>query len=411
MITTEEKSILRELAKKFAQEAAKEVNHERRERARRINELSEERPIVWMEEIPWNEINVNDELTLRCSHPFARTMEQHFRRELFRWEHFQADHILDPAFPVNKVYSNSGYGIDISENVVKTDDENHIVSHHYNDVLQTEEDIEKLHAPEIIPDPKADEMHMNMALDVLDGIMPVELRGMNYIYYAPWDFIARLRGANNVLLDLALRPDFMHAIIRKFTEIKTEEVNTYEKYGLLENKCINLHCTPGFSEVLEKENYEPVTKGMWFRQTAQLFGSVSPEMYNEFDIEYSKELRDRFGYVYFGCCEPLDNVIPYLKKVPNMRKIGCSPWANVESCAEQIGRDYVLSRKPNPAYVSGVIDCEVVKKELVDTIKACRKNHCAFDYTLKDISSCGYNLNNLTKWCDTVMTTLDEYYG
>lgn len=410
MITPEEKLILRELAKQYAFEASKEVNSERRERARRINELSEERPLVWIEEIPWNEINVDNELTLRCTDPFARQMEEFFRRELFRWKHFQADHILDSEYRIRKTFTSSGYGLEVKEDIIKTDEKNHIVSHGYLDVLRTEEDLEKLKVPVITLDEEADERNMERAEDILHGIMPVRLCGIDYIYYAPWDIIPRFHGVNNVLMDVALKPEFMHAIIKKFSEIMSAEIDQWDKLGLLEGNCKNLHCTPGFTKTLEEERKEPVTKNMWFRQMAQIFGSVSPEMHNEFDLEYSKALSSRFGFVYYGCCEPLDNLIPYLKKIPNLRKIGCSPWANVEKCAEQIGRDYVLSRKPNPANVSLKTDTEIVKKEITETINTCRKNHCAYDYSLKDISSCGYRLKNLTDWCDTVMKTLDEYY-
>ena len=410
MIKPEEKLILRELAKQYAFEASKEVNSERRERARRINELSEERPLVWIEEIPWNEINVDNELTLRCTDPFARQMEEFFRRELFRWKHFQADHILDSKYCIRKTFTSSGYGLEVKEDIIKTDEKNHIVSHGYLDVLRTEEDLEKLKVPVITRDEEADERNMERAEDILHGIMPVRLCGIDYIYYAPWDIIPRLHGVNNVLMDVALKPEFMHAVIKKFSEIMTAEIDQWDKLGLLEGNCKNLHCTPGFTKTLEGERKEPVTKNMWFRQMAQIFGSVSPEMHNEFDLEYSKALSSRFGLVYYGCCEPLDNLIPYLKKIPNLRKIGCSPWANVEKCAEQIGRDYVLSRKPNPANVSLKTDTEIVKKEIIETINACRKNHCAYDYSLKDISSCGYRLKNLTDWCDAVMKTLDEYY-
>ncbi len=413
MVSQEEKNILRELAKKYAYEASKDVNNERRERARRINECKEDRPIVWIEEIPWNQINVNNELTLLCKDPFAREMEDFFRKQLFRWKYFQADSILEPVYTVNKSFSSSGYGVEVEENIRKIDKTNNIVSHEYIDVLKNEEDIEKLKAPVIIRDERADERNLETAQDILNGIMNVHLSGISYIYHAPWDLIARLRGADNILLDLALRPEFMHALIKKFTEIQTFEIDEYIRLGLLDGYCTNLHCTPGYTKTLPgspESGGTGNTKDMWFRQMAQLFSSVSPAMYNEFDIEYAKELQSRFGLVYFGCCEPLDNVIPYLKRIPNLRKVGVSPWADVNSCAEQLGKDYVMARKPNPSLVAEKTDKDVVRKELADTINACRANHCAFDYVLKDISSCGYNLQNLIDWNDTVMNTLDEYY-
>jgi len=114
--------------------------------------------------------------------------------------------------------------------------------------------------------------------------------------------------------------------------------------------------------------------------------------------------------VYYGCCEALDNKIPLLKTIPNLRKIGVSPWANVESCAEQIGRDYVYAHKPNPAHVSGSFDEETVRKEITRVIEACHKHGCPYEFVIKDISTVTYKPRNLINWAKTVKETIDKYY-
>ena len=50
-----------------------------------------------------------------------------------------------------------------------------------------------------------------------------------------------------------------------------------------------------------------------------------------------------------GSCEPLDNKIEIVKKIPNLRKISITPWANINRAAEAVGESYVISAKPNPA--------------------------------------------------------------
>ena len=63
-------------------------------------------------------------------------------------------------------------------------------------------------------------------------------------------------------------------------------------------------------------------------------------------------LFERFGLVYYGCCDPLDGKIKEVRKIPHLRKISISPWANKERGAEEISRNYVDSYKPNPAYIA-----------------------------------------------------------
>ena len=94
-ITAEEKKILRQLAMEYRACAENPVNAERERRARDTFALKPGRPPVWFFEEPWNEINVDDQLTMRCTDPFAREMETFFRRQLLRWKYYQADMLLE----------------------------------------------------------------------------------------------------------------------------------------------------------------------------------------------------------------------------------------------------------------------------------------------------------------------------
>ena len=100
-----------------------------------------------------------------------------------------------------------------------------------------------------------------------------------------------------------------------------------------------------------------------------------------------------------------------LKRIPNLRKIGVSPWANVESCAEQIGGSYVVARKPNPALVAIAADPAVIARETEETVKACLKYGCPVEFVLKDISTVGFKPQNLAIWSQTVAKVLDSYYS
>ena len=143
---------------------------------------------------------------------------------------------------------------------------------------------------------------------------------------------------------------------------------------------------------------------------AQMFNMVSPEVHDEFDIQYSLPLASRCAYTYYGCCEPLHDRIDKLEQYPNLRKIGVSPWSDIQQSAEMIGGKYVFSRKPNPANVADVIDPEVVRRETIETVEACQKYGCPLDITLKDISTVGYRPENLMVWAKTVSDVLDKYY-
>jgi len=59
-----EKENLRELAEKYMEIAMLPEQNERRERARDINDLKPTRPTVWIDEIPWHEIDKDGNLKM-----------------------------------------------------------------------------------------------------------------------------------------------------------------------------------------------------------------------------------------------------------------------------------------------------------------------------------------------------------
>jgi len=412
MVTKQEKVILRELATQVRDLAADEVNRERVRRIREMHSLKPVRPPVWIDEIPWHEMNINGELRQRCETEEGQYMEQFFRRILYRWKHIQADMVVEDTFYVSKAYSETGIGIEVKEETRSTNTANRIVSHHYEDQLDSEEKVEALELPVIEALPDLDKENLETAHEVLDGIMPVKPRGHG-IYYAPWDVIARLRGVENCYMDMMDRPRLIHKTIAKFIEIYNARFFQMEAQGLLDYNMSALHCTPPYTDDVPARDYDGGKvriKDIWFRGMAQMFSSASPAMQDEFNLQYMRAFMEKCAISYYGCCEPLDKFIPYLKKVPNMRKIGVSPWADVRSSAEQIGGSYVFARKPNPANVGRDFSKEVVEKEISETIEACVKNKCPYEFVLKDISTVNNNPRNLIEWTKTVTETINRYY-
>ncbi|MDR1599907.1 MAG: hypothetical protein LBS11_08590 [Oscillospiraceae bacterium] len=411
-ISANDRAALRELAKRVAEAAASPVNAKRVQRSKDTHSLKPVRPLVWLDEIPWHEMDFDGLLTPRCEDEEARAIEIGFRRLLMRWDYFQADMVVSPYFYVDKAYTDSGIGLDVSEDVLAVDRSNNIVSHRYVDQLDTPEKVDALEIPVLTADPALDERRVDQAESLFGDILPVRLRG-HLIYYAPWDTIGRLRGVENCLIDMAERPEFIHRIVAKFTEIGTARINQMVQLDLLGLELSSLHCTPPYTNELPAPDWDGGRvrlKDVWFRGMAQLFAAASPAMHEEFDIAYMRPLMERCGLSYYGCCEPLDRVIPYLKKVSNLRKIGVSPWANARSSAEQIGGDYVFARKPNPALVAGTLDPGAVRADIMETVEACQANGCPYEFVLKDISTVGYKPGNLVEWVRVVERTLDEYY-
>jgi len=406
-ITTKERDTLRELAKRYVEIAALPIQTERINRGRDINDLKPRRPMVWLHELPWHEFDSCPELALTCKDDAARYMELHFRRTLYRWEHFQADMVVENAYPIGKGFTNSGMGIPVLEDQLPTDTRNYIVSHHYKDQWDTIEKVEALQEPVITAYPDADAANVAKAQEILGDILPVRLHGHN-IYYAPWDLIPQYRGVMPALIDMIENPDLIHATLKKLQGFSISIMKQMEALNLLDTFEPEVHCTPPYVTDLP-----PGTglKNIWFRAMGQMLTEVSPAMFAEFELEYLRPLMDECGLTYYGCCEALDSKIEMLKSVPNLRKIGVPCRSNPEICAEQIGGAYVYAHKPNPAHVAGDFDPDTVREEITRVIKTCMAHGCPYEFVLKDVSTVAYDPRNLVKWTQTVMAAIDEYYA
>ncbi len=409
-MSAKDRETLRALAERYAEIAHRDVQQERMGRYYRTNALERVRPVVLISEIPWGEIR-DDALVCTCSREL-RGIESQLRCALYQWEHFQVDLVLPPVWRVMKRARSTGVGLQAQDKQLKGDTGAHISAHEYTDVLKTEEDLAKLLIPEITYNVEVTDRALELAGEVFEGILPVELCG-HALQESIWDAISRYRGVDSLLMDLAMRPDFMHATAQRFAEIAEATFRQYEELDLLDPKQMLLHCTVACSHELPADDFEGKVrrKDVWGRCAAQIFGSVSPDMHDEFDLAYNEKLFGECGLVYYGCCEPMDRKIDILRKrFKNLRKVSITPWADPERAAAAMGPDLVMAAKPNPAFVSSArFNPKPVEDEIAGYLDAAKRHGTPVEFVLKDISTIANNPENLTQWADTVMGVIDRY--
>lgn len=407
--------VLRNLAHLYREAAMDERNQERRRLHTAVNDLHMIRPVVLIDELPWNEMDPSgEELTLRCEDPFLRKTEDFMRKTLFKYRHLPADMIVKPFIPVDKCIHYSSIGVKIQEETIATNDQNNIISHEYEDQFAQDDSIAKLKDITVTYDKPETLRRYAILGEILGDILPVKLRGVGYVGVVTWDDISMYRGVTPLLMDLVERPEFCHALTERLTQIKERVIDQYEALELFDNEGDTLHCTPILTDQLPTKAGRagaPLTrKDVWGRGTAQIFASVGKAMHEEYDIEYMKRTIGTCGLSYYGCCEPLDKKMDIVEKLPNLRKVGMTPWADIDVGAEAIGKKYVLSNKPNPASVARpVLDGAELKKEIGKILAACKRNACNVDITLKDISTCAFRPQNIFEWEKIVMDMVQNY--
>lgn len=408
-----DREILRSLAGQIAEIAARNGGQqETRELYRAVNDRRMIRPVVLIDELPWNQLDFDGSLTLQCEDARLRPVEQRFRRLLWQWEHCRCDMLMPDFCPVGNYHMGS-IGVEVQENTLAADAGNNIVSHQYVDQFEDAAAIAKLHDIEIFWDREADARDIEWLGSLFGDLLPVRFQGVRYIYYAPWDVFSSWRGMQNALCDLIDDPQKVHALYRRYQDIHLRLLRRMEEMGLLEGgEAPTVHCTAGLTNDLHPPRAgETATRAnIWGRGMAQPLAVVSPKMHAEFDIAYMQEYFRDFGLVYYGCCEPLSDKIDILRQIPNLRKISITPWADVRKAAEQMGKDYVMAWKPNPALVASPdLEEEAVRAEIRNALSACRASGTSMEITLKDISSVAHRPQNLARWAQIAMEMVQSW--
>ena len=399
-------AMVRDLAARVAEIAALPAQEARRALWRKLNGLEPRRPMVMIDQVCWNEMNLGDELTLRCVDPECKGYEWNLRSVLYQWKHFPVDMVVEPFILVPKAVHNTGFGINVKEQVSVTDPTSGVVGHKFENQIRTEDDLAKVQVPRITHDAAETARRLAMAHELFEGLLEVRMVGVDP-YLSLWDPIAMWMGVENALYAIVDQPQLMHKLLGRMTDGYMAMLDQLEREGLFCRPQCTIHCTGAYTDDLPAPGFnpdKPRAKDIWMFQLAQMLATVSPDMFQEFEVEYTNRICERFGLVYYGCCDPLDRKMEQVRRIPKVRKVSMSPWVDQERGAAQIGKEFVFSRKPSPALLSpDHFSPDAVRADLQATKDVCRRNNCPLEFILKDISTVRYQPQRLFDWAKIAM--------
>jgi hypothetical protein len=224
--------------------------------------------------------------------------------------------------------------------------------------------------------------------------------------------LGSLRGIENFMLDMTDNPEWLHRLVSFMSNgiLGTHnQAETVGDWGL----CAHQNQAMPYAEKLEDPapNHNGVKRSqLWGYMAAQEFALVSPVMHDEFLLRYQIPILSKFGLSAYGCCEDLSNKIDMLRQIPNLRRIAVSPFADVAKCAEQIGRDYIMSYRPSPAdMVSYGFDPDRIRKILKHDLETAK--HCHLDITLKDVETVQNDPDRIRNWVVLTRQIIEEVYS
>lgn len=426
--TPAERETLRRLAARKREIGESPIQAETAGLWRDLNSLRPGRPLVWINEIPWHEMNVDGELSCLCEDPFLRAAEWNLRSEIYQWTHMRCDMVVDPFLVVRHVcgpistyadfgmseqYSDYDHGSEIELGRNPLGETAIHGSVRYENSIKSADDVDRMRTPEVWFDRAETDRRFAVLSETLDGIIPVKNVGIEHQWFSPWDQMIHWYGVEQLYLDMYDNPDLVHALLRRFMECMHEVLDRQEAMGLLASGNGNHRVGSGGLGITSElpapgcapDRARPIDQ--WGTGTGQIFSDVSPDMHEEFCLQYERPFMARFGLNCYGCCEPLHHKIALVRTIPRLRRVSMSPWIDVDKAAAEVGADYVFSYKPSPAVFAGDAyrrdEAERVLSTALEKTRGCR-----VEFIMKDVTTVRNDPRRLWEWAETAMRMVRE---
>ena len=350
-----DKRVLRDLAARYAELCANDRNRRALTNWRDLNTMRGTRPLVFANthllapdvdpHLP--ELIIADESLREVEHWFQRAL----------WlATLGDDRYFDPWFTVRATMFKQSEGLF----GIKPDTIEDQASRGYRHmpVLKRMEDLDALKATEhrvLDPDPPL----ARLLEDIFGDVLPVH-RNRVSIYHI-WNGVigpaaGELFGLEELMFAFYENPEMVHRFMAFARDAIVNNFKQCEAAGDWSTADYWYYNTPPNCDELpdpQPGHYGAKLKDLTGFGHGQEFEAVSPDMFQEFLLDYQRPILDLFGRVSYGCCDTLDNKLHVLSDIPHLTKITAGPLADPARYPEVFGDRAVISWRPGPALMAG----------------------------------------------------------
>lgn len=404
MTPQQERDLVRDLARRYAELAHSEEYERRRARWRAVNGLRQpDRAPVWMRPAGvWSELLPDSDL--QCSDPHLRGVERHLRMDLIH-DDLGDDHVFEPWWDVPAAFdcdSEHLWGLPTQVLAESTDRG----GWRYDPPLKTPEDFDRVTLPTFTYNEQRTNQALERADDLLGDILPVRRTAGPRVHHILGAHVDQLRGLGEMMLDLYVQPQLIHRLMAKLLEGCLRELRTLEGTGLLTpnnhggmqcNDPINGDPAPG----------EVRLHHLWGGSNSQEFDEVSPAQWEEFLLNYQKPLLQQFGLTWYGCCEDLTQKIQGVLSIPNLRVFVCSAWTDLDQVIAAVGQRYCIMWRQSAAEVTLSSDLQKVEQHLDEGMRKLQGHY--YQVVLRELQTLGGHPRRLHEWAKLAIAKAEAH--
>jgi hypothetical protein len=396
-LSVKDKIILKGLAIRVAELAALPVEEEKKALWYKLNSLKPCRPLVFCDpENGWGEIIPFDQLV--CESQLGKRWEMKLKKQIFYSESIRDDRVIEPIFEIPYISTMTDWGM---SPVIHGGEDGG--ANTWDAPLKDYGGMSKLHFPQITVDFQKTTRLKELAEEVIGEFLEVRIKGVWWWSTGLTRTFTEIRGLKELLYDFIDHPIELKSLMAFLRDGTLAMLDYLEENNLMSLNNDGTYIASGgfgWSHELPQKDFTGRVRcsDLWGFGEEQSTVSVSPKMFEEFVFNYHLPIMNRFGLNCYGCCEPLDSRWNVIKKIPRLRIVSVSPWANKTKMAEYLEDKYVFSMKPHPGPLAvPEIDEESIRKSLRESLEVTRG--CRVEIIMKDNHTLGNNPNNAVRWC------------
>lgn len=390
-MTDREREYLRELAKRQLEYANSPENHKKEEHWIRHSRGEDMLPLVVVEHESFL-----DELLppVQCEDPVAREIERELNRNLVNAEFIDDDKVVPDFFRFYFEINLKEFNLEIEKKYGVDSNGMKIGYTQNHPIADLEEDWHKLCPSVFSLNKKALRRKQMIVEDVLGDLMPVKPENLSLRWYATLSQkVVDLMGMQEMMYSFYDYPEKMHELYQFLEDDVCRVLDWQQKEGLITPNNGNHFIgsgSYGYTDLLTPPaDGKCALSDVWLNINSQETVSISPEMYETFVFPHYRNIAERFGMVYYGCCEPVDPIWEScISKLPHLKKVSISPWCNEEFMGEALrGTGIVYSRKPNPNLVATAKewDPDAFAQSIRKSLEAAKG--CSMEFIFRDVYS------------------------
>ena len=408
IISSRDKSILREIAARHLEYASSPANEAILRKWNALAEGRRETPTVRLlfSNFPHEVITPR----LQCEGEYARKIESKLLSALVGRELFDDDTPLSPTYDVQWKTHVSPFGI--RPRSVRSGSVHN--AYHIEPIIEDlSESLDLLRGGHFGVNREATQTEIDTASEIFGDILPVRmvmdsLRGMLT------NPLVHLMGMEEYYCSMYDCPDELHEAMDMATAVYERYYDFLEHEQLLLPTC---GISPiaqesfAFNRELPEDNVTRTTQCWGFLESQETH-AASPAFYGEFVYPYQDRLVKRFGLLSYGCCERVDALWEdYLSKWSNLRKLSVSPFNNEERVGEYLrGTNVVYYSKPRAEFVTerGPMDEDALRTYFRGVCHAA--SGCLFEMAQREVGTIFGDFERGRRYVQIARECIDEYW-